>query len=273
VLRVAATILTALLAAAPAAHARTLLLGRSYDGRRIVAIHAGDPRGPRVIVVGSMHGNEPAGLAVARALARVHRGADLWIVPNLNPDGAARGTRQNARGVDLNANWSSQWRRGGRPFDVYYGGRRPFSERETRIARRLILRLHPRLTVWFHQHMDVVWAFGPSTAAGRIYAHASGIPLYHHHWLPGTATNWQNHRLPDTASITVELPAGRLSARQVRRQVGAVLAVVASPSRLASAPASPRLRTSSLRSTADTWWSTVLSDTTSRLAICELRNP
>src|SRR3954452_3539456 len=126
----------ALLAAAPAAHARTLLLGRSHDGRRIVAIRAGDPRGPRVLVVGSVHGNELAGVAVARALARVHRGAALWIVPDLTPDGAARGTRQNARGVDLNANWSSQWRGGGRPFDVYYGGGGPVSQPAARVARR-----------------------------------------------------------------------------------------------------------------------------------------
>src|SRR4051794_35217720 len=133
----------ALLAAAPAAHARTLVLGRSSGGRRIVAIRAGDPRGPRVLVVGSVHGNELAGLAVARALARVHRGADLWIVPDLNPDGAARGTRQNARGVDLNANWSSQWRGGGRPFDVYYGGRGAFFRPPTPVPRRALLRARP----------------------------------------------------------------------------------------------------------------------------------
>src|SRR4051812_13858804 len=128
----------ALLAAAPAAHARTLLLGRSHDGRRIVAIRAGDPRGPRVLVVGSVHGNELAGVAAARALAGVHRGADLWIVPDLNPDGAARGTRQNARGVDLNANWSSQWRGGGRPFDVCYGGGGPLSPPPEPHARRAL---------------------------------------------------------------------------------------------------------------------------------------
>jgi murein peptide amidase A len=88
----------------------------------------GNPHGTRVLVFGSIHGNEPAGIAVAKALRRVHTGADIWIVPNLNPDGAARGTRQDARGVDLNSNWPSQWRMGGSPFDVYYGGPKPFSE-------------------------------------------------------------------------------------------------------------------------------------------------
>jgi protein MpaA len=202
---------------------RTMLLGRSEDGRPIVVVRVGDPNGPRVLVFGCIHGNEPAGIAVARALERVHTTDDVWIVPNLNPDGVALGTRQDARGVDLNANWSSQWQPGGSPGDVYYGGPRPFSERETRIARDLILRIHPRVTIWYHQHMNVVWAFGPSTRAGRIYAHVAGMRLYHHPWLPGTATNWQNHHLTGTAALTIELPAGSLSRPQVRRQVNAVL--------------------------------------------------
>jgi len=198
-------------------------LGRSEDGRPIVAVRAGEPSGTRVLVVGCIHGTECAGIAVARALEHMHARVDLWIVPNLNPDGYARGTRQNGRGVDLNANWSSHWHGGGRPWDVYYPGPRPFSERETPIARNLILRIRPRVTIWFHQHMNLVWAWGPSSRAGRIYARAAGMRFYHRQWLAGTATNWQNHHLPRSSSFTVELPAGRLSAQQVRRQVRAVL--------------------------------------------------
>jgi murein peptide amidase A len=216
-----------LVSAASARRPRTLLFGRSYDGRPIVALRAGDAQGTRVLVVGCIHGSECAGIAVARALERVHARVDLWVVPNLNPDGYAAGTRQNGRGVDLNANWSSQWQGGGRPWDTYYPGPRPFSERETRIARNLILRIRPRVTIWFHQHMDLVWAYGASSTAGRIYARAAGMRFYHHNWLDGTATNWQNHHLPGSASFTVELPAGSLGPAQVRRQVCAVLALSA----------------------------------------------
>jgi protein MpaA len=198
-------------------------LGRTYGGRPIDALHVGNPSRPPILIFGCIHGTEYAGVAIARALEHVHTNANLWIVPNLNPDGYARGIRQNGRGVDLNANWSSQWQGGGRPFDTYYPGPRPFSERETRIARRLILRLHPRVTIWYHQHMDLIWAYGPSSAAGRTYARAVGMRFYHHHWLRGTATNWQNHHLTHTSSFTVELPAGSVGRAQVRRHVRAVL--------------------------------------------------
>jgi protein MpaA len=202
-------------------------LGRSEEGRPIVAVRAGDPHGVRVLVVGCIHGNEGAGIAIAQALERLHAGAELWIVSDLNPDGHARGTRQNARGVDLNRNWSSHWPRGGRPWDTYYAGPRPFSEPETRIARNLILRVRPRVTIWFHQHMDLVWAWGPSSAAGRIYARATGMRFYHHPWLAGTASNWQNHHLSGAPAFTVELPAGSLTRQQVRRHVHAVEALAA----------------------------------------------
>jgi murein peptide amidase A len=211
--------------AAHSSGAHWMLLGRSVQGRAILAVRVGNPTGPRVLVVGCIHGNETAGIPIARALEHVRTRDDVWIVPDLNLDGVAHGTRQDARGVDLNANWSSGWQRGGVPFDPYYCGPHPFSERETQIARRLILQIHPRLTVWYHQHMDVVWAYGPSTTAGRLYAQATGMQLYHHLWLPGTSTNWQNHHVPGTAALTVELPAGVLSQSAVLRHMRAVLSV------------------------------------------------
>lgn len=187
--------------------ALSLVLGRSGQGRPIVAQRVGDPLGPRVLVVGCIHGDECAGLAVTRALARALACADVWIVPTLDPDGLAHGTRGDARGVDLNRDWGA------------------FRERETRIGRNLILRIRPRVTIWFHQHMDVVWAWGPSTAAGRLYARLAGMRLYRHPWVTGGATRWQNGHLPGTAAFTVELPAGALSPAEVDRHVRAVLAV------------------------------------------------
>ena len=75
--------------------------------------------------------------------------------------------------------------------------------------------------------MDVVWAYGRSTAAGRRYARLSGLPLLHRPWLAGSASNWENHLRGGGASFTVELPAGSLDAAGVERQVRAVLGVAA----------------------------------------------
>jgi hypothetical protein len=83
------------------------------------------------------------------------------------------------------------------------------------------------VTIWFHQHMNLVWAWGSSSAAGRLYARSAGMRFYHRHWLAGTAANWQNHHLPRASSFTVELPAGRLDRVQLRRQIRAVLTVAA----------------------------------------------
>jgi murein peptide amidase A len=202
--------------------ATAVVVGHSVQQRPITLVHVAGP-GPRILVVGCIHGNEPAGIAIVRALEQTHPKADLWLVPVLNPDGLAADTRQNAHGVDLNRNFPSLWQHFGHPGSTYYSGPKPFSEPETRAARDLIRRIKPRYTIWYHQHMDVVWAYGRSTAAGRRYAQLAGMRLLHRSWLAGSATNWQNH-LPDGgASITVELPAGSLDRNGLRRQVRAVL--------------------------------------------------
>jgi murein tripeptide amidase MpaA len=82
---------------------RTVVLGRSVDGHAITAVEVGDFDSRRkALVVGCIHGNECAGIAVAARLARTRPPGeiDLWILPNLNPDGAVAGTRGNAHGVD-----------------------------------------------------------------------------------------------------------------------------------------------------------------------------
>src|SRR5436190_23307660 len=102
--------------------AAAAVVGHSNRGRPIELLHVPGP-GPRVLVVGAIHGNEPAGIAVVRALARVRRPqVDLWLVPDLNPDGLAAGTRQNARGIDLNRNFATRWRTFGPPWSVYAAG-------------------------------------------------------------------------------------------------------------------------------------------------------
>jgi protein MpaA len=210
------------LAVVTPASARTVLLGRSWQGRPITAVEVGNPSGTPVLVVGCVHGNETAGIAVADALERLSpRDLDLWVVPDLNPDGVAADTRRNAHGVDLNRNFPWRWR----PMSgVYASGPHPLSEREARIAHALILRLHPHLTVWFHQHLDMVWASGGERRIEKVFARVSGLPYHPMPQLAGSAISWQNNTLHRTTAFAAELPAGQPDPVAVARYVRAVLA-------------------------------------------------
>jgi hypothetical protein len=205
---------------------RRLVLGRSVRGRRIEAVKRGDPAAPRkVLVFGSIHGDETAGVAVARALGRAPapRGAELWVVDILNPDGVAARSRQNAHGVDLNRNFPYRWRMLGRHGDPTWSGPGPLSEPESRTARALIRRLHPAVTIWFHQPLGLVDRSGGDVRIERRFARRIGLPLRQIPAYPGTATRWQNHRFPGATAFVVELPRGSLTRRLRDRCVKAIL--------------------------------------------------
>ena len=180
---------------------------------------------PKVLVVGCIHGTECAGIAATERLVRgcPPADADVWIAPDLNPDGRRLRTRVNGRGVDLNRNFPEAWQPIGVRWDPQYSGPRPLSEPETRVARDLIRRLRPAVTVWYHQgEGPYVRAWGPSVTAARRYARAAGLPFRKLPWQAGTAPHWQNRAFPGTASFVVELPAGRLSERAAVRHAAAV---------------------------------------------------
>jgi protein MpaA len=183
-----------------------LVIGHSVLGRPIRAYEVGEPKSPdKVLVVGCIHGNEPAGIPVALRLLRSHPSFDLWVIPTANPDGCTRGTRGNANGADLNRDF---YRR---------------SQPETRAVAAFIRRVQPRVSIWYHQHQDLVRAWGQSIPLGRRYARLSGMRFTPLRWPNGSASNWQNHAFPATSSFVVELPAGRLSTAGVARHVRAVL--------------------------------------------------
>jgi murein peptide amidase A len=202
---------------------RKIVLGSSVDGRPIVAFHVGNPKSGRpVLVVGCIHGDEPAGIAIARDLVSDPPPTSefLWVIPVLNPDGLVAHTRQNAHGVDLNRNFPYRWR----PLTgVFDSGPRPLSEPETRIARRFILHRRPVISIWFHQHRDLVDRSGGSVAVERSYARMVHLPLVRLPRYPGSATRWENHVMTGTTAFVVELPGGRLSHAEVERYSDAIL--------------------------------------------------
>jgi hypothetical protein len=89
---------------------------------------------------------------------------------------------------------------------------------------RLVRRVNPTASVWYHQHMDLVYRQGgrrPSLLTR--YARRVGMRVVPSPKLTGTAIRWQNAR--GGTAFVVELPAGALSARAVARHAAAALSL------------------------------------------------
>lgn len=202
------------------------VIGTSVRGRPIIARVIGDPEAPRsILIVGCIHGTERAGEAVTAALRSASgppEDTNRWVIDQANPDGCAAGTRQNARGVDLNRQSSWRWGTKDRKGDTFYAGSRAWSEPEARAIRDLVRTLRPAVSVWFHQHAAMVDTGRGRATIERRYARTVGLPARNYGTVRGSITSWQNDRFRDATAFVVELRAGRLSAAAVARHVQAI---------------------------------------------------
>lgn len=224
---VAVSLLTAL-ALPPAAATPTWQdIGTSREGTPLRALLIGDPTADvRIVVVGEMHGDEPAGRRVVKALTRMTppAGTAVWVIPTMNPDGHARRTRTNARGVDLNRNFPTQWRAQDANTREW-SGPRAASEPETRAVMGFLESVQPTAVLSFHQPFGVVdITHSPAREAGRAVARWMGLPAR-----PvdcsgpcrGTLTEWVTEEL-NAIALTVELPA-TVPSSAVDRSASAVI--------------------------------------------------
>ena len=199
------------------------------QGRPITAIELGDPASERkLVVVGCIHGNEPAGIAIARQLETLPPppGSDIWVVENLNPDGVVAGTRQNAHGVDLNRNFPYAWAPLYSLGSQQYSGPSALSEPESRLAVDFLNRVRPTVSIWFHQHQDVVDLSGGNASIEQRYASLVGLPTQQLQRYPGSVTSWENHTFGGSTAFVVELPAGSLTTASANRYASAALSIL-----------------------------------------------
>jgi protein MpaA len=144
-----------------------VIAGRSVEGRAIE--YSGE--GP-LLVFGAIHGDEPESAELCRRWAARAAGV---VMPVVNPDGLWRGTKDNARGVDLNRNFAARNWSPAHPHG-YFPGERPLSEPESAALASLIEQLQPRLIVSVHQPFRCVNWDGPAAALAEEMARASGYP-------------------------------------------------------------------------------------------------
>lgn len=149
----------------------------------------------------------------------------VYIMPMLNPDGVAisqfgynsikneklrnalkemsgienyKRWKSNARGVDLNRNFSTFWSKDGEIGSSFYSGRKPDSERETRIIKKIINKHDFEFVISYHSMGNrVYWDIGQS---GEIYnatyklarkiSNITGYPLGEKSEPEGLSYNW-----------------------------------------------------------------------------------
>ncbi len=210
-------------------------VGYSVEGRPIEAVELG--RGPlRVLIIGSVHGNEPEGIALVNRLAELLyvrplllESATVVLVRNANPDGAARGMRTNSRGVDLNRNFpASNWEpfqhpsRGG-------SGTAPLSEPEVRVLVRLIEHFQPQRVVAIHSTRGdpMVNYDGPAQHLAERMSRLNGYPVRASigYPTPGSLGNYVGRDLA-IPTITLELPRGIDADSAWRENREALLAIL-----------------------------------------------
>ncbi len=139
----------------PALGPQTQQLGTSVLGLPIVGHYFGTS-GRKTLIFAAIHGDEKNTAFVANQLVEhLNKNPDAYyarrvaIVPVVNPDGLARGTRQNAREIDLNRNFPAKNFVTGKR-DRYFGGEQPASEPESQLLIQLIDDWRPDRIISLH---------------------------------------------------------------------------------------------------------------------------
>jgi len=142
----------------------------------------------KLLIHAGMHGEEgETTVALSRALRLLSQPSPHYaVVLAANPDGLIRGTRGNARGVDLNRNFPTQdWQPDpvthrstlDDPSDVLLStGTHPGSEVETTALMRLVEELEPEPVIALHAPLACIDDANPGPLA-RWLAEKTGMPL------------------------------------------------------------------------------------------------
>ena len=170
-----------------------------------------------LVILAAIHGDESeTTVAVSEALRCVPAGSlQAAVILCGNPDGMLRGTRGNARGVDLNRNFpTSNWS----PDPVFYKSRAndardialttgaaPASEPETQALLALLERLRPRAVVSLHSALACVDDSGASHL-GRQLADRSALPFLTEigYPTPGSMGTWASEQGLNLVTLELE---------------------------------------------------------------------
>jgi len=124
---------------------------KSTNGRAVEMVVAGQGS-HRILVIGSLYGNDPESLALVQSTMQAlkstaPKASTILVMKTANPDGLSEHMATNAKGVDLNRNFPSTW------FPAQptrQSGPHPASEIETQNLMRVLQEFQPDRVIHVH---------------------------------------------------------------------------------------------------------------------------
>lgn len=190
--------------------------GQSLDGAPLL-VHLPESGAADLVILAAIHGDETETTVAASEALRCIPSEQLRAAVILcgNPDGTVRGTRGNARGVDLNRNFpTSNWApdplfyksRANDPRDIALSpGDEAASEPETKALLSLLDGLRPRAVISMHSALACVDDSG-ATALGRALADRTGLPFVTEigYPTPGSMGTWAGEQGLNLVTLELE---------------------------------------------------------------------
>jgi len=206
---------------------KTLTIGTSVQGVLIEAcqLNGSNPEAANtLLVIGTIHGDEPDGRRVIDELAKsgAPANSNIWLIRDGNPDGAAIATRRNANEVDINRNFPIRWAASD-PTARTYSGPSPASEPETLALMSAVESIKPTRIVVFHQPYAQIDC--PPERTATISDRLSQLTGFKSECIPGeksgsptntytgTFTIWVNSTFPEATAVTFELGLTTMQAK------------------------------------------------------------
>ncbi len=167
----------------------------------------GDEDRITVMIIGTIHGSEPAGEPLVYRLSgylkanqELLEGRRVILLPLTNPDGRAINQRHNVNGIDLNRNFPAP------NFKVTdKHGRVPLSEPESRTIKAAMDKYQPDRIVSIHQPLVCIDYDGPAGELANAMGKWTDLPVKRLGSRPGSLGSYAGITL-NVPIITVELP-------------------------------------------------------------------
>lgn len=174
-------------------------IGSSVNGRSILAYKFGSGSN-RIIFVGGTHGDESSSYYTLNSFidnleanfSAIPKNKSIIVIPTMNPDGIASGSRTNAKNIDLNRNFpANNWKKDvvmpGGELNKGGGGKAPLSEPESQALASYVVGQNPSLVLTYHAVGSLVIAneSGQSSALASQYGNLSGFTMLNNSQIGG----------------------------------------------------------------------------------------